>query len=93
MLIRDVREIEEVGEAARHGQRRFYRHRPQLLAKPLELVLGRAGTRSLRHRADPLDPFVVADAFVATQRFAEQLAEQPHVVAERFVRIRSHGPQ
>ena len=46
-----------------------------------------AAARPLRQRADPLDPLEVRHALVAAQCFAQQLAEQPHVVAERLVRI------
>ena len=88
MLFGDVGEVQEVREAARHGQRRLDRHRPQLVGqrarsrRPPVPVL-----RALGERADPLDPLEVRDALVAAQRFAEQLAEQPDVVAERLVRI------
>ena len=90
MLFGDVGEVEEVGEAARHGQRRRNRHRPQLSGERLEVVARAAAARPLRQRADPLDPFEVRHALVAAQRFAEQFAEQPHVVAERLVRIAGH---
>ena len=90
MLFGDVGEVEKVGEAPRHGQRRGHRHRPQLFGERFEVVAGAAAARPLRQRADPLDPLVVRNALVAAQCFAQQFAEQPHVVAERLVRIAGH---
>ena len=71
MLLGDVGEVEEVGEAARDGQRRGNRHRPQLFGERLEVVARAAAARPLRQRADPLDPFVVPHALVTAQRFAQ----------------------
>ena len=95
VLFGDVREVQEMREAAGDRQRGLHRHLAQFAGELLEIVgrAGRTGAPPLRQRADALDTVEVRVALVAAQRLAQQLAEEPDVVAQRLVRIVAHqGP-
>ena len=84
MLLGDVGEVQEVGEAARDRQRRLDRHGAQLGGQRLEAVSESPPTaRALGQRPDALDALEERLPLLPPQRLAEQLAEQPHVVAQR----------
>jgi hypothetical protein len=78
-----------VSERSRHRQRRLDRHRLQARGKRLEIGIGpRPG--ALGEPAHVLHELVHVGPLAGAQRLAEQLAEQPDVVAERLVRIGAH---
>ena len=92
VLLGDVGQIEEVREARATGSAAstgIARSSPASVSKSSSP----AAVRALRERAHPLDPLEQRLALVAAQRVAQQLAEQPHVVAKRLVRIAVIAPR
>ena len=76
--------------ALRDRQRLVNRHPLEDACQRLECrIVPSAG--ALRQRAYPLDGFVQGMILLPPQRFAQQLAKQPHVVAQRFREIVGHG--
>ena len=91
VLFRDVGKVEEVREAARDRHGGFGGHRLQFARERLELILSaRAVPGSLRECAHALHPFEERHALLPPQCFAEQAAEQAHVVAQRLVGVFAH---
>ena len=88
VLFGDVREVEEVREAPRNRERGLDRHRPELAGQGLESIR-RRDARALGERAHALHPFEERLSLLPPQRLAKELAEQPNVVAQGAVRIRS----
>ena len=90
MLLGDVRQREEMRKRARDRQRLVNRHPLEDACQRLERrIVPSAG--ALRQRAYPLDGFVQGMILLPPQRFAQQLAKQPHIVAQRFREIVGHG--
>jgi Ca-activated chloride channel family protein len=90
MLFRDVGERQEVRERPRdrHGGRD--RQGAQLIGELFEGCRA-AGVRAFCQRADLLDALEQRVAFVRAQGVAEQFAQQPHVLSQRFMGIVGHG--
>ena len=89
MLLGDVGQVEEVRERARDGQRVVERHVRELVGQDHEVGV-MAGAPALGQRAHPFDRVEEPFPGLRSQRLAQQLSEQPHIVAERFVRIGGH---
>jgi hypothetical protein len=86
MLLGDVGQRQKVGERPRdrHGRRN------RQIAQPVgELFEGEriAGVRALREGPDLLHSLEQLVAFAGAQRVAEQLAQQPHIVAQWLMRV------
>ena len=91
MLLGDVGEVEEVREAAR--DRHSATRSASLAARSASVSNVRRRSRragSLGERAHALDALEERLALLPPQRFAEQFAEQPHVVAQRLVGVFAH---
>ena len=89
MLFGNVGEIEEVREGPGHRQCGVQREVGEIIGEMSESVLI-AVASGLGHGADALDDLIDRFAFEFAKRVAEQLAEQPDVIAKRFMRI-GHG--
>ena len=88
VLLRDVREVQEVREGSRDRQGLRNGHRRQVERQLVERGLPLPWPSSrFRRVAHPLDALEQRVAFLVTQRLAQQRAEQPDVVAQRLVRI------
>ena len=86
MLLGDVRQVEEVREGARDGQRFVEREVRELVGQDQKVGV-MAGAPALGECAHPFDRIEEPVPGLRPQRVAQQLSEQPHIVAERFVRI------
>ena len=88
VLLRDVREVQEVRErpgdrqGLGNGHRRQFER--QLVQGSLPLTRPSSRFRSVAH---PLDALEEGVPLLVAQRLAEQRAEQPHVIPQRLVRI------
>ena len=90
MLLGDVGEMQKLAERAGDRDRVLERHPPKLVGEQTEILV-MAGSGALRQGPHALDRAEHPFAGVFLQRLAEQLAEQPHVLPQRLVRIRIHG--
>ncbi len=90
MLFGNVGEIEEVRERPGDRQCGVQRQVGQIIGEVSEGVLI-AVTSGLCHCADVLDDLIDRFTFERAKGLAEQLAQQPDVIAKRFMRI-VHSP-
>ena len=91
VLLGDVGQVQELRERARDRQRGVHRHGGELLGQLGEGVSRfrpRAGAGALGARAHPLDTLIEGFPFLADERVAEQLAEQPDIISQRLRRLR-----
>ena len=89
MLLGDVRQVQEVCERAGERNRGVDRQLLELGGQRLEVAI-RARAGRLGHGADALDGLEQPIAFVGAERVAQQLAEEPDILSQRFVRIDLH---
>ena len=89
VLLRDVGEVEEVAEGARQRRGGISGQRGQNVSE-LAGMRGAAGAAGLGERAHPLDGVEKRRPLRSAQRLAKQLPQQPHVIAQRLVRIGDH---
>ena len=89
MLLGDVRKIQEVRECARQRRRGFDRERCEERRQFRELRLI-ARTRGLRQRANALDGLEQLLAAASPEGLAEEFPQQPHIIAQRLMRVGDH---
>ena len=89
VLLGDVGKIQKVGKGARERRRRFD-GKPRKIRCQLRKLRLVARTRRLRQSAHALDGFEQRVAAMCSQRVAEELPQQPHIVAQRLVGIVDH---
>ena len=79
-------------EAAGDGNCRLGRHRPKLVCQRRELRLSVRAlvARAFGQGANALDALEERQPFLAPERFTQQAAEEPHVVAQRFMGVFGH---
>ncbi len=90
MLLGNVRQREEVRERPRDGQRFVDGHALEDAGQRVEIRIVPAAS-ALRQRTDPLDGFIERVVLLPPQRFAQQFAQQPHIVPQGFREILGHG--
>ena len=92
VLFGDIGEIQEVRESPRNRERLSERHGRQLVRQLVERLTPLTGRSSRLCRiANLLDPLVECVSCLMTERLPQQGPEQPHVVAQRLVRIVTRG--
>jgi len=75
-------------ERPRDGKRLLDRHRAKFLRHIVERLAPLVGApRGFRRGANALDAFEEGLAFLPAQRVSEQRPQQPHVVAQRLMRV------
>jgi hypothetical protein len=90
VLFGNVGEHQEVGERPRHWDGGIERHHAEVMRQRAERVIVTAAS-ILRERADAFHGFEEGLAFVATERIAEQFAQEANVIAQWFMRV-VHAP-
>ena len=86
MLLRDVRQGQKLGERPRDRYRRRQRQMAQTIGQ-LRKRRRVAAMRALRQRARVLDQLEQRLAFEVLERLAEEIAQQPDIVAQCLVGI------
>ena len=90
VLLRDVRQVQEVREGAGQRDRRINWQLAELGSQGLKVAIGSRPGR-LGHGSHALDGLEKARALVFAQRVTQEFSQEPDILAQRFVRIGLHS--